>query len=57
MSYAESVIAIVGQKKLAKSSQNIQTLITTSVSIVNQFNYNTQKRLAFYFDRHRCKNQ
>ena len=42
MSYADYVIAIAGHKSVAKSSQNIQTLITTSVLIANlkcSYNY------------------
>jgi len=35
MSYAEYVIAIAGHKSVVKSSQNIQTLITTSALIVS----------------------
>jgi predicted GTPase len=35
MSYADYAIAIVGRKNVVKSSLSIQTLITTSVSIVN----------------------
>ena len=35
MSYVDYVIAIVGHKSVVKSSQNIQTPITMSVSIVN----------------------
>jgi len=35
MSYADYVTVIVGHKSVAKSSQNIQTLITTSALIVS----------------------
>jgi hypothetical protein len=35
MSYADYVIAIAGHKSVAKSSQSIQILITTSVLIVS----------------------
>lgn len=62
MSYADYVIAIVGHKSVVKSLQNIQTPTISNVLIVSlklamRFNYNTQKRLAFYFDRHRRNNQ